>query len=629
MNPHPGKTVLLASALLVVSTFQILRAMTPALAPTFTDAEKQQQREAGEKIRDAILAAVARGEREFTVPPGHYRVSAPKKTDRYILTLDKTTNLTLNAAGATLVIEDFSGALQMRDCANITLRGLAIDYDPLPVVQAKIVEINSREKTILAEEEAGFELARLTPGLASRRLGALQSLAVHDAKTRRMKDDGAAFGIRSCEKNTDPSDTKKNGLLKIVLNTYDALTIEQCGVATGDLVSMRGSGATVVTSLDCRDMIFEDVTISGGPSMGIYERGTKTPTRYTRCHVARPANSPRLMSTGADAFHASMCERGPRYEECAVEGSGDDGYAVHGFLDFVMSQDDADARRVRVAPLLVTDFAQGSELTFFRFPSFEKIGSARVVSLTRTKDAALLKEARGLWKEASAVKGGRVIRMATEEIADIILDRPLALPRLSVVSSDILQSAGTKILRCTASNIRGRGILIQSADCLVEGNRVDWITGAGIEISADIPWMQGPFSHDVTVRGNVFENTFLGRGGRMAYKTALGTISVHIYTGALERGTPQKNIVITDNTIRRTYAAGIAVQNAENVTISGNRISDVICGDVVQLGGALGLDPRAALLFAEVKNLTLEANTIARPLPAGVSEIAINKPRQK
>ena len=89
-------------------------------------------------ISQQIADAVAAGAHRVRIEPGTYRVwpTEPKQTH---LVLRALRDLEIDASGVMLVCSNLSSALDIKDCLNTTLRGLTIDYDPLPITQGTIV----------------------------------------------------------------------------------------------------------------------------------------------------------------------------------------------------------------------------------------------------------------------------------------------------------------------------------------------------------------------------------------------------------------------------------------------------------------------------------------------------------
>ncbi len=103
----------------------------------------------GAGIRAAIDEAVKRGSGETVfLPRGRYFLgqdsTAPEKQEKAQLLLNGLKDITLRGEeGTLLVMTDVSRqGVVLKDCARITLKNIAIDYDPLPFTQGTITEIH-------------------------------------------------------------------------------------------------------------------------------------------------------------------------------------------------------------------------------------------------------------------------------------------------------------------------------------------------------------------------------------------------------------------------------------------------------------------------------------------------------
>ena len=78
------------------------------------------------------------GKRRIVVPPGRYRV-APRHSVH--LVLKDLTGVEILASGVEMVCTETSRAISIENCRHLRLKGLTIDYDPLPCTQARITAL--------------------------------------------------------------------------------------------------------------------------------------------------------------------------------------------------------------------------------------------------------------------------------------------------------------------------------------------------------------------------------------------------------------------------------------------------------------------------------------------------------
>lgn len=129
----------------------------PADIAAWSEAEKASQRAAGEALIPKIMQAIASGQPQFVIEPGHYRFS-PEFLSRPVL-IDQASDFKLVANDVTFWVEKPNGSLlSISNSKNITITGLTVDYDPLPFTQGTIVGLHPADKGILVEIDNGFPL---------------------------------------------------------------------------------------------------------------------------------------------------------------------------------------------------------------------------------------------------------------------------------------------------------------------------------------------------------------------------------------------------------------------------------------------------------------------------------------
>jgi hypothetical protein len=104
-------------------------------------------------LQGFIDKEVKAGARHIVVPPGRYRVT-PR--DRQHLLLRELKDFQIVADGVEMVCTETTRAITINRCTNVTLRGLKIDYDPLPYTQGHIVAISADRQAYEVELFEGY-----------------------------------------------------------------------------------------------------------------------------------------------------------------------------------------------------------------------------------------------------------------------------------------------------------------------------------------------------------------------------------------------------------------------------------------------------------------------------------------
>jgi len=89
------------------------------------------------QILSAVVGGLlASGRPEVTIPAGRY-------CEAKGLVLSGLTNVTVNAVGVELVRTTYGNGLVVTNCSGLTVRGLTIDYEPLPWTQGRVVSVDA------------------------------------------------------------------------------------------------------------------------------------------------------------------------------------------------------------------------------------------------------------------------------------------------------------------------------------------------------------------------------------------------------------------------------------------------------------------------------------------------------
>jgi hypothetical protein len=83
------------------------------------------------------------GAKRIVIPPGRCRVK-PQRAQH--LVLKGLSDVLLIADNVEMICTETSRALTIAGCTNVTVRGLTIDYDPLPFTQGRIVRLSEDKK---------------------------------------------------------------------------------------------------------------------------------------------------------------------------------------------------------------------------------------------------------------------------------------------------------------------------------------------------------------------------------------------------------------------------------------------------------------------------------------------------
>jgi hypothetical protein len=520
--------------------------------PAAAQPEKVVLAERSEDLRALIAAELAAGKKRIVIPQGRYRVQAERGSHLHLTNLS---DVEIIAEHVELVCTSTVRALSFEDCANVTIRGLTVDYDPLPFTQGKIVTMAPDKSWMEFEVAEGYPEDQLkehiqiyNPATGTLRRSDAQwneeIKALGDRRHRVSKAQGYRFDATE--------DTEQTGDILVMKNIYGK-------PGSPHAIEMRG----------CKGMRFEDITLFASPSFGFFERDCEGST-YLRCIVDRraPADDPvkrglpRMRSLNADAFHSKEAPKGPAILSCTARFMGDDAVNINGRYHYIRG---SKGRELRIAILDdASTLNVGDPVEFLPY-SGPRPHDAKVVQ--RRPDPAPITE-----KEKSFIRKLRMDRrMRTgllegeAQLYTITLDREVALPPGSAVCCPLRLGHGFAVKDCNFGDNRSRGILIKASNGEVSGNRITNSRMAAVLISPEFWWMEAGMSSDVVVRDNLIKGCLQtpiqvhARGGNRQILPA----------GAL------RNISILDNRIEDSAWPLIHVTSTSGLTITGNVLPSV------------------------------------------------------
>ena len=494
-------------------------------------------------LQGFIDAAVKAGDTHVRVEPGRYRVK-PRQSQH--LVLRGLSNMVIDCTGVEMICTETTRALSIADCEHVTLRGLTIDYDPLPFTQGRITSLSPdkrvHEVTLFdgypragAARNEKYEIFRPDTRLLRRDCPHIESIEVIDDSRLRLTKAGGGSG-----------DAEQVGDIVVIAASHAP------GGSAGHAVECSGS----------RHLVLEDVSVHASNCFGFLEHDCESNT-YRRCRYDRRspqtdlvAREPRIRSGNADAFHSKHAIVGPRYLECVARFMGDDAVNICGDYHLIMG---GEGRTLRVLAKHGMNLRAGDPVELVAFDG-RRLPDAVVVDIRDAEpvspdEAAWLKPQR--MDERLRTNAGGLLSKGYE----VKLDRDVDLPRGSVIASTRAMGNGFVIDRCTFGFNRSRGILIKAShgtitNCTIQGSQI-----VGILVSPEWWWLESGSANDLVVSGNsILDCPTPG-------------IVVQAWGGNGQIAPPgaHRNISIVGNTFSNVALPGILCTSTEGLTVNGNR----------------------------------------------------------
>jgi hypothetical protein len=528
---------------------------------------KAAQQKAAKQLLKDLQMAIDDGQKVFCILPGHYRFARDSDVQRIVIS--DIDGMQIEAKGVTFWF-DLESSLILRNCSNVTLSGLTIDYDPLPFTQGTITALDKNKSTLDVRLDDGYQT--------------LEHIGLSDMPS---SGDGGVH-IRYFDPTSEhlikipweaATAMQKLGdacyRISLMNNRLNEVADHPKMVTPGFRVSVNQHGEFPIDLYNCGNVTLEDVTIYASPSVAVYERFGSGGNTYRRMRCVRKPETNRMMVSTRDMFHSYGMKKGPLIEDCELSYCGDDMIAIHSFFSLVAEQQAPD-RLLMVTPF-ECDISEGTKLDFFDFKTSEPLASAEVVRLK-----VLPERKSDLPKEVYCrlENAGFKTRNFVDETTVVLveLDRPVGLRELTCAQCYDRCGSGAVIRNNLIYEGTMRGIFPRSRDILIENNRIERIGGPGIIHMPDNHWFEGVFTYN----SRIVNNTVVDCGWAM-----FGSGFAEPFPGAIHIGAVfgqsyyphtffpyvhNHHITIENNRIIRPAAQGIFLANTRDSIVRNNVI---------------------------------------------------------
>ncbi|NBU50802.1 MAG: hypothetical protein EBS47_12130, partial [Betaproteobacteria bacterium] len=549
-------------------------------------------------IQAQIEAAVAAGQGQVRIQPGVYTNIVPTGINPHVQ-LAGIRDLDIDATGVVLVGTRLCRALVLLDCTNVTLRGLTIDYAPLPMTQGTIEGFGpSREWTDV----------RIHPGYPSP--GALTNgwgfLWASDPLTRRIK-----AGIANLP-NLSTADLG-GGLWRV---THGASFPDSATVGDHLRIPQPVIDNTALVVGRCSNLTLSHLTLHSSPFhfgtvFGWNDRLTLQSCRIVPGPTPAGATEPRLFSTVGDGFHFHNTTGGLSLLDCETDSTGDDGIAVYDL------------------PLLVGAVADGGKtitLSFALAGGTDSRWAKRPAAGTRFRfyvaATGTIEEGLVTNRTASTLTSAAWLALRNQLVAGTtsasMFNEPFVVQLQNAVSAApgdearMLDDPFETVIRgCRVRNSGSRGIVANTSRVRVENNQIEDTLLPAVHIMADTKEGGAGFQDDISIRSNSITRGNLSRSTSSDY---LGSISVVNWDTNRPTFGGHRRITMENNTIAESWGVDVQVHTATNVILRGNRFVDshrLSAGN----GSPRPVDNTAAIFLQDVRTAVVESNQLVRPGP--------------
>lgn len=516
-----------------------------AAAPTYANPPPGKPIATAFDLQGFIDREIQGGKTRVVVPPGRYRV-APK--NRQHLALRNLKDVQIIAEGVEMICTETTRALTLTRCTNVTVRGLVIDYDPLPYTQGRITAISADQQVYNIELFDGYPAADTARNFK-------YEVFRPDTRALRCEDRGVS--------RIDVVDSRH---LRLTSPGRHERNPEQVGdlIVIGSEYAPHGNAAHAVECSQNVNTRLEDIVLFASNCFGFLEYECDGSVYY-RCRVDRrsPGDdpvkraSPRLRSLDADAYHSKHAIKGPSYLECVARYMGDDCINICGDYHLIMA---SSGKALRVLAKGSMNIEPGDPVELVRYTG-ERLPDAKAVSVAaadriRDDERAFLAQQ----NLDAGLKSGRGLDRAFT----VTLDREVEIPRGGIMGSANRIGNGFAVRDCEFGFNRSRGILIKASHGEISGNRLEGCWMSAILVAPEYWWLESGSSCDLRITGNRI--------------THCGDVPIRIEAtggnGDIAPAGAHRNLTLTGNTVRGCAMPGILVTSTAGLQVENNTLEE-------------------------------------------------------
>jgi hypothetical protein len=523
-------------------------------------------------VQKLVNDAIEKGQNRLKLPEGKWRLATSN------LRVQKATNLVIDGTGCTLLFGSLTNiGLIVTQSRDVTLRGLTIDFNPLPFTQGTIVDTAPDKSWFEVELHEGYP--DFTPDYTVSRAN------VFHPQTLEWKR-----GTPDLYPQVKALTPRRARL------TLNSKPLGYQTVDKGDYVvfNVRSGGGVIFTASE--NVRVEDVNVLSAPGLAIAGRFLKG-KNYFRYKVQRGptpvgAKVGRLFSASADAFNYAYARGGPALENCDFSFMGDDSVNIHGVAMPVLKIEGNTLWTARPGGEEPWNYIleAGDKALFLDVKNFAP-RTEGVLERWETTDALPLTtdEIKRYWP---ASKPTRLT------FYKVTLKAPLTARLDDWLEFPAIGGHGYTIQNNRFHDHRARGLRIMASNGLVANNVFERIQNAGISVGPELTfWREATWPEDVVIRNNVFRDVSRGAAVFAPDSPTPGAISLMFHpeneANEIYKGT--RRIRIEKNHIEYSGPIGIYMRAAQDVTIRGNSLQS-------------STQPRRTIVSRDADGIVVEGN---------------------
>ena len=496
-------------------------------------------------VQRAFAEAAARAPAVVRFEPGEYHLDPGPA--RHFLRLENVADVTVDGAGASIVLTRPVGWFDLHNCRRVLVKDLILDFEPPAYTAGRLVTVDTAAGTFEADILPGHALPDEVPTYARDKKG----MVVTEAENFAMKR-----GV--------PLVITHRGFARLTDRRF-RFTLEDrrqaAALAPGDiyvldprwLLEGGGHGSFVGGG---EDVVYLRVTMRSAANECL---GSFYSDRHALLHVRLERPPGRALSVNNGGHNHHNARTGPWVEGCLFENTGDDVCHINGYLMSVLRQPAPD-RLVfscnqpydQYGAQARLDLRPGDRLVFYQRSAGRLLAEAKVVSATPAEGTVEVR----LDRPVAGIVVGPVRRAAGKRYAEVAADSQVT----EVYNLDRMCNQFV-CRRNVARNARRAGVIAKGDGGLIEDNRFENLGGGGVEF-----WpapFEGLAAENYVIRRNAIIDC-----GRLSRQHA------GIWITMLRSGSDrlQRHLLIADNRIEGFAGPAMLLCDVQDAVVRNNQV---------------------------------------------------------
>ena len=544
-------------------------------------------------LQGFIDSELASGKTEIVIPSapvvsafprtggGNKRYRIKPRNKQHLLLRDLK-GIRIIADNVEMICTETTRAITILNCSDVTIRGLTIDYDPLPFTQGRIIGFGDNDD----RQKLTHEIELFDGFLPNKYVDGIK-YEIYDPCERCLRY-GNYFGITIDKMSNDP-----RRIVVRLPQKYSNKKLHKRPEEIGDIIAIgctyapNGKIPHAICATNCSRLKMEDVTVYASNNFGFLERNCDSSV-YLRCKVDRrppttdikPREDPRIRSLNADAFHSKHARIGPSIVDCFARFNGDDSVNICGDYHVITTATDwkmMDKDNCRYCTLRVLaknndgnhiNIRTGDSVELTAYSGKRLRDTPVVVSVFPdgeiTNEEFKFLQRQNIDKNIKTNGLKKAFRIQLRAIGVVALNSNEKLAIGSVIASTNRVGNGFLIEGCQFGPNRSRGILVKGSQGVIARNKLSGNWGEAIRVAPGYRWLESGSSNMIQIRGNTIRN---------CHSYGIGVYSIGGDSRRSHNFAPagaHSDMMILDNKVFRCPLPNILVTSTDGYKVANN-----------------------------------------------------------